>query len=121
MDALITSLQNPKVKEAVKLRERRAREQTDLFLIEGYRELNRALDAGHPIQTLFFCPELFLGSNEDHLKTKCKAALHLECTKEVFQKISYRDRPDGLLAIAPQRHLKLADLKLKKNPFLVIE
>ncbi len=120
MDAVITSLQNPKIKEVVKLRDRRSREETDLFIIEGYRELKRAVDAGWEIQTLFYCPEFFLGSNEGSLKKQCKAALHLQCTKDVFAKISYRDRPDGLLAVAPQRHLKLLSLKLKKNPFIVV-
>ena len=52
----ITSLQNPKVKEAVHLRERRERDRTDLFLIEGYRELKRAVDAGRSVEILFFCP-----------------------------------------------------------------
>lgn len=44
----------------------------------------------------------------------------MRCSEEVFAKISYRDRPDGLLAIAPQVHRKLSDLRLKKNPFLVV-
>lgn len=120
MDSLITSLQNPKVKEVVKLRERRAREESGLFLIEGYRELSRALQAARTVQTLFYCPELYLGSNEEALRQLCPGALQLCCTKEVFAKISYRDRPDGLLAIAPQRHLPLEDLVLKRNPFLLI-
>ncbi len=120
MDPLITSFQNPKVKEAVKLRERRARDKSGRFLIEGYRELKRALDRGRCVEILFYCPELFLGSNEESVKNQCKAALHLKCTPEVFRKISYRDRPDGLLAIAPQVHLSLSDLKLGKNPFLLI-
>jgi TrmH family RNA methyltransferase len=120
MDALITSLQNPKIKEVVKLRDRRPREESGLFIIEGYRELKRALDAGRSIQTLFYCPSFFLGSNEGALRSQCKQAQQIECTKEVFAKISYRDRPDGLLAVAPQHHLKLADLKLKKNPFLLV-
>ncbi len=114
----IISLQNPKVKEVVKLRDRRARDQSGLFIIEGYRELKRALDVGREIEALFYCPEFFLGSNEESLKEKCKAALH--CSKEVFAKISYRDRPDGLLGLAKQRHLTLKDLKLKENPFLLI-
>ncbi len=108
------------MKEVVKLRDRRPRDESGLFIIEGYRELKRALDAGRKLQTLFYCPELFLGSNEGALKEQCKTALHLECTPEVFAKISYRDRPDGLLAIAPQVHLKLSDLKLKANPFIVV-
>lgn len=115
----ITSLQNPKVKEAVKLRDRRPREEKGQFLIEGYRELKRAVDAGRKVATLFYCPELFLGENEQALIEKAGGEA-LQCTPDVFAKISYRDRPDGLLAIAPQVRLKLSDLKLQKVPFLVI-
>jgi TrmH family RNA methyltransferase len=120
MDSLITSLQNPKVKDVVKLRDRRARDETGLFLIEGYRELKRAIDAGRKIEALFYCPEFYLGTNEEALREQCKAALQFKCTREVFEKISYRDRPDGILATAPQQHLGLSDLKLKENPFLLI-
>lgn len=120
MDSLISSLQNPKVKEVVKLRDRKTRDETGLFLIEGYRELKRALDAGREIKMLFYCPEFYLGSNEESLRELCGCAVQFKCTKEVFEKISYRDRPDGLLAVAPQQHLGLSDLKLKENPFLLI-
>lgn len=115
----ITSLTNTRVKEAVKLRDRRPREEAGLFLIEGYRELKRAIDAGRKIQTIFYCPEFYLGSNEQALIAQSQAEA-IECTKEVFEKLSYRDRPDGLLGVAPQMHLTLADLKLKKNPFVVV-
>ncbi len=117
----ISSLQNAKVKEAVHLRERRYREETHLFLIEGYRELKRAIGAKRKIETLFICPELFLGENEEALIEQSNAQV-LECSKEVFAKISYRDRPDGLLAIAPQMHLSLSDLEphLGQSAFLLI-
>lgn len=117
----ITSLQNSLVKMAVRLRERRERDESDLFLIEGYREMKRAVDAGREIQTLFYCPELFLKENETKLIDESRAKPVL-CSKEVFAKISYRDRPDGLLGIARQIHLKLVDLKAKlsSNPFLLI-
>lgn len=115
----ITSLQNEQVKEVVRLRERRERDKTDCFLIEGYRELLRALEGGRKIEKLFVCPEFFLGSNEKSLIAKANAPV-LECTKEVFSKISYRDRPDGLLAISPQMHRSLKDLQLKNSPFLLI-
>jgi TrmH family RNA methyltransferase len=118
MDSLITSLQNPKVKETSKLRNRRSRDDKGLFLIEGYRELKRAVDAGWKIKTLFYCPSLFFGVNEMFLVSQVEDAI--ECTKEVFAKLSYRDRPDGLLAIAPQVHRKLEELKRTENPFIVI-
>ncbi len=115
----ITSLQNPRIKEAVRLRDRRERDETGSFLIEGYRELKRAVDAGRKVHCLFYCPELFLGENEQALIEKSGAPA-LCCTPDVFAKISYRDRPDGLLAIAPQVHLSLKDLRLSPAPFLVI-
>jgi RNA methyltransferase, TrmH family len=126
MDNKITSLQNPKIKSAIKLKDRSAREETELFVIEGYRELKRAADALFPFKTLFTCPPLFLGENEPELIQKIKelGAEVYECTPQVFEKLSYRDRPDGLLAVAPQMKRTLQDLiaKLtaKKNPFLVV-
>ncbi|HEX2582829.1 MAG TPA: RNA methyltransferase [Chlamydiales bacterium] len=119
----ITSLQNPKIKEAVRLRDRKMRDETGRFLIEGYRELKRAIDAGWKMETVFFCPDFFLGSNERALLEKTGGEV-IECTKEVFQKLSYRDRPDGLLGIAPEMRKNLSDLEKLivplKNPFLVI-
>jgi TrmH family RNA methyltransferase len=115
----ITSLQNPQVKQAIRLRERRDRDQTGLFLIEGFRELKRAVDAKWVIYTLFYCPTLFLGENEPALIEQSQAAA-IHCAEEVFHKMSYRDRPDGLLAIAAQVHRSLCTLSLSQNPFLVI-
>jgi TrmH family RNA methyltransferase len=115
----ITSLQNERVKACVRLRDRRERDEKELFLIEGYRELKRALDAGRKLEELYICPPLFLGDNEEALIKQAKIQPFI-CTKEVFAKISYRDRPDGLLAVARQHHLTLSQLPLKKNPFLLI-
>jgi RNA methyltransferase, TrmH family len=118
---LITSLHNPRVKQAILLREKRDRDKTNLFLIEGYRELLRAIDAKWTVETLFFCPSLFLGSNENALMQRAlqQGAQLLECSDEVFHKLSYRDRPDGLLAIAKQIHLTLNDLDstFANNPY----
>ncbi len=123
---LITSLQNPRIKEAIHLRDRHGRDKTGLFIIEGYRELLRASDAGYSIKELFICPELFLGVNEPALISRIASsgAPIFTCTDKVFQKLSYRDRPDGLVAVAPQTHTQLSDLdqilKNKTNPFLVV-
>lgn len=123
---VISSVQNPKIKQAFNLRDRQERDKTGQFLIEGYRELLRAVDSRHSIDMLFVCPELFLGSNEGRLIERVSALggrLYF-CTEKVFQKLSYRDRPDGLLAVAPQKHRTLEDLesilKEKDNPFLIV-
>jgi RNA methyltransferase, TrmH family len=112
----ITSLTNPRVKKVVKLRDRRTRDNTGLFLIEGYRELLRAIDGGVEVEELFISREFFLGDNEDSLIKSCSCQV-FECEKSVFKKISYRDRPDGLLAVAKQRQCVLENYK---NPFIVV-
>lgn len=120
----ITSLQNPKVKQAVRLREKRERDKTQTFLIEGYRELTRAVTGEVTFDTLFYSPDHFLGSNEQTLiqSIEEKNVEVIEVTRDVFEKISYRDRPDGLLAIAKQTHLSPNDLNLNKerSPFFLI-
>ena len=123
---LITSAQNPRIKRAVKMRDRRERDESGCFLIEGYRELLRAVDAGVAVETLFICHRLFLGTNERSLISRAEkaGAEVLECPDHLFQKLSYRDRPDGLVAIAKQMKRSLADLEAivssKKSPLLVV-
>lgn len=122
----ISSSHNARVKQVIHLREKRVRDETDLFLIEGYRELLRAADVDWEIDQLFICRELFLGSNEDALikRISLKGVKVHTCSEPIFHKLSYRDRPDGLLAIAKQKHLSLSELenqlKEKNNPLFVI-
>lgn len=108
----ITSLQNPRVKQLVRLRERRERDELGLFLVEGYREVRRALEKGVALRELYFCPDWFLGENEPALLEQAGAAGAQLCelSKEAFAKVAYRERPDGLLAVAPQWKRTLADL-----------
>lgn len=122
----VSSLQNPRIKQIVKLRDRSEREKTGQFIVEGYRELLRAIDVGYPIESLYICPELFLGCNEPSLISRItdRGGKLWICSENVFRKISYRDRPDGLLAVSPQKHLHLRDLEARiakrHDPFLVV-
>ncbi|MCX6997566.1 MAG: RNA methyltransferase [Kiritimatiellaeota bacterium] len=118
----IASLQNPRVKQVVKLRDRGARDAAGLLLIEGYREVKRALDNRWPCATLFHCPELFMGGNERALLERAAAGGTelVECTEPVFRKMAYRDRPEGLLALAPQVRRTLADLRVPAQSLLIV-
>jgi RNA methyltransferase, TrmH family len=124
---LLASLQNPRVKHVIDLRERRTRDQSSQFIIEGYREVLRALEGGCKLDSLFYCPELFLGENENALieRIGTLGAQLFICEEKVFRKMSYRDRPDGLIATAPQHRQGLNDLEklLEKKstpPFLIV-
>lgn len=118
----ITSLQNPRVKQLVRLRERRDRDEAGLFLVEGYREIRRALEKGVRPREFYFSPEWFLGENEPALIEQARAAgaQLFELSKDAFAKVAYRERPDGLLAVAPQWKRGLDDLALGAQPFLLV-
>ena len=118
----ITSLQNPRVKQLVKLRDRRPRDEAGVFLVEGYREIRRALEKNIALTELYFSPDWFLGENESALlaQAETRGAKLFELTKDAFAKVAYRERPDGLLAVAPQWKRALADLTLPENPFLLV-
>jgi len=118
----ITSLQNPRVKQLVRLRERRERDEAGLFLVEGYREVRRALEKGVKLKELYFSPDWFLGENEPALIEQARqaGAQLFELSKDAFAKVAYRERPDGLLAVAPQWKRTLDDLPLGPAPFLLV-
>jgi len=124
MTLKITSSQNPQIKAAVKLQNRRERDATGLFLIEGYRELTRAVKGGVAIEKLFYCPGHFLGENEPTLIDEITSfgGETIETSKAVFEKLSYRDRPDGLVAIAVQMDSSLGSFgaQLGDNPLIVV-
>lgn len=109
----ITSVQNPKIKQVVKWRDRRHRDRDQKVLVEGYRALTRAIAGNYPIDELYICPELFQGENESALiaALEQRGATLYEVAAPAFHKMAYRDRPEGLLGIGPQRHRGLADLE----------
>ena len=118
----ITSPSHPKVKDIARLRQRSHRDAAGALLIEGYREIKRALDNGYRPWRLVTCADFFMGSNETQLIARCVAAeaVHMTCTPPVFEKISARDRPDGLLAVGPQIHRTLAGLTLPPNALVIV-
>jgi TrmH family RNA methyltransferase len=122
MGETITSLTNPKVKHLVKLRNRRARDESGTFLVEGFRELTRVIGAGVPIREIYFCPDLFLGENERALIDRAAAAgaKTVELGTEAFRKASYRDRPEGLIGLAEQFPTGLDTVEPSPIPLILV-
>ena len=119
----ITSLANPKVKHVVKLRQRSHRDEAGQMLVEGYRECKRALDNGYAPQMLFYCEDLYLKNlNEPEIVRQCqeRGAELYACTAPVFEKMAYRERPEGLLMVGPQITRTLADLALPEHALVVV-
>jgi TrmH family RNA methyltransferase len=122
----ITSSQNPTFKQLTKLLDKRERDKTKLFLIEGYRETLRAYEGEITAESLFICPEFFLGSNERTLiKAFEKKGISVtKLSKALFEKLSFRDRPDGMLLLAQQfdtsKEQFFQFMHTVNNPFILV-
>ena len=118
----LTSLQNPKVKRAFALRDRRERDREGVTILEGYRELTRAHAAGIPIRETFFCREMFVGENNDALLDTLRDAgsAIYECSANVLRKIAYRERPEGLIAIAEMKRKGLDEIPAKPDGLYLV-
>ncbi len=119
---VITSTANQIVKDLYALRKRPDRDERGLFLIEGYRPVSRAQSCGFTFETLYYSPELYLGSNEQALVDKIAASGTpvVRLSPEALAKAAYRDRPEGLLAVGRQWHTRLDELTLPSNPFVIV-
>jgi RNA methyltransferase, TrmH family len=114
----ISSVQNPFIKSLVLLQEKaKARKQSGSFLIEGKREIEIAMKGGYDIETILFLTDLISENEADKLS---KSAELIEISKEVYQKLAYRDTTEGILAVAKTKSLELSELKLSKNPLILV-
>lgn len=121
MPDLITSVQNPRIKNIVALQTKsRERRLQNLIVIEGYREITRAVASGAKLTELYYCPD-FEGKNpETSPGSIAGEATVIEIGRAVFEKIAYREGSDGLIAIAKPRNLNLEQLHFSKIPLVVI-
>ncbi len=115
----ITSAQNPFIKSLVLLQEKsKARKQSGTFLIEGQREIELALKGGYQIETIFYVPEITGNPIISHYTDS--DIEWIEISKEVYQKLAYRDTTEGILAVAKTKSLSLSELQLPENPLIVV-
>lgn len=111
---LIKSLQNPKIKNLIKLQKHQERKLQGIFMVEGLKEIKMALKAGYKPDMLFYFP--FRNLNIEDLLPQFKC---YEINKDIFEKIAYREGSDGLLATFQQKNLLLDELKLGKTPLIL--
>jgi len=118
MHPLITSQQNPKIKNVLALEKARERNQQNVFILEGIKELSLAIEGKYVIDTVFFCPQII--SVETILKVVREENLLIPVQQNVFEKIAYRDSTGGIIAIVQQKKHTLENIQLRKNPLVLI-
>jgi TrmH family RNA methyltransferase len=111
---LISSTSNPRIKAIRALRQRKERERTGLFFVEGIRIVGEAAQCDAPITTLVIGSEWLKSdfANELVEAQRKRGVECLEVTREVFESLSRKEGPQGLGAIAHQRWEQLDELRL---------
>ncbi|MGF1450530.1 MAG: TrmH family RNA methyltransferase [Opitutales bacterium] len=119
---VITSRQNPRLKNLVKLRERSHRQHQEKFLVEGVREVSMALHNGFTIEEVFLCEDLLRAHDAIALRAEIDST-EIErayLSAPAFEKVTLRENPDGILAVCTKPELVIDQLQLPENPLLVI-
>jgi TrmH family RNA methyltransferase len=119
----VTSASNPRLKAVLALRRRRVREEQGLTVVDGYDELALALDAGVVPQTVLHCPELMLAPAEQGPlvdRARGLGATTIRVSRTAFERVAYREGPDGFLAVVPVAGVALDDLVLPRDPLVLV-
>ena len=113
---LISSAQNPKVKRLLELQQKSSeRRKHGLFVVEGRREVERCIQKGYQIDSLFWCPEIF-GAEEP----AANGARVFEVSATIYNKVAYRGGTEGIIAEVKTREHTLQDLRLPDSPLIVV-
>lgn len=116
MMEVITSAQNPKIKFLLELQQKsQERRKSGLFVVEGRREIERCINNGYLVDTLFWCPEIF-GEEEP----RADGARIFQVSPDIYNKVAYRGGTEGVIAEVVARQLTLEDIKLQKRALVVV-
>lgn len=120
---IITSLQNPKIKSVIRLREGRGRRRQGRMLIDGIREIRRAWEAGVAIVEVYFCAKDCDRSSAAELLVDQLAGtgvVMFEVTRPVLEKLAFGERSEGLVAVAVPPDLALDRLVLPTEALVAV-
>lgn len=124
----IDSPANPRVRDALRLRERRERASSGLTLVDGGREALRAIEAGVGVETAFVCPELISTSEARRVTERLGEGSWpsrpsidvVEVSERAFARLAYGDRADGVVLVVRVPRTGLGDVELAGEPLVVV-
>lgn len=128
---VVTSAQNPKIKELLALQEKsRLRRGKGLFVVEGIREIEHCMEGGFEIDTVFWCPSIYgkmariagdLTAADGPVPPALDRATRvIEVTEELYDKVAYRGGTEGIIAEVKAKEAGLESLKLSESPLIVV-
>jgi TrmH family RNA methyltransferase len=107
---LITSLSNPLIKQARALRQKKARLESGLFLVEGIHHVGEALEAGWDVESVLYASGVLTSAFAHDMITRLSFTPQL-VTAQVMESLADKDNPQGILALVRQKKTQLKDLK----------
>jgi len=118
----ITSLNNQRIKDAIKLREHRQRARQGRFVIDGPREILQAARGNVQFSELFVCEPLCKTSESQRLLEQLDGSSSTvwHVTPEVFEKLAFGDRLDGVVAVGETPRRTLAELTAPDDGLLAV-
>lgn len=119
-DLLISSPQNPKVKQLLALQNKSSeRRRSGLFVVEGRRELRRCIEGGYNVESVFVCSSPQMEGVEP-MPQLPSDVVRYEVTPQLYEKMAYRGGTEGVIAIVRSRGVGLADLPVDEHALLVV-
>ena len=111
---LITSSSNPLIKQARSLRQKKARQESGLFLVEGIHHVGEALEAKWDVESILFAPDLLISSYARDLIARLGSKPQPVST-EVMESLADKENPQGILALVRQKEARFSDLHSAKT------
>lgn len=119
----ISSRENPKIKEILQLQDKsKERREKGLFTVEGVREITRCIDGGYTPESIFFCEEMVSQAEVEKIAASLPAgSLSLySVTKNIYEKIAYRDSTEGMVAVVKGKGLSLKEIAVGPAPLVLV-
>jgi len=117
----LTNPRNPDIKQVRQLHQRKVRDETGLFIVEGIRHVGEAVAAGAQIAYFCYAPDLLKSEfAHDLLEKQRRAGARVYAlAPDIFRSLADKDNPQGLLAVVKRPHLTLDALAPASHPWLV--
>lgn len=122
MDKTISSAQNPLIKRIKLLSEKsRERKKQGVFVVEGQREIELALQGGYLLKELLYTPPIASEVFIKELKKQWKAIEYTSITPEIYAKLAYRSTTEGVIALFETKDLSVKKLQFDiENPLILV-
>ncbi|MDP2277497.1 MAG: RNA methyltransferase, partial [Nitrospirota bacterium] len=117
----ITSASNPKIKEALDIKNKRSKYKHAAFIVEGPHLIEMALASGHQIKEVFFTSAFSAKKDGQKIlrEIRKKTDELFEVTEQIMNKLADTETPQGIIATASYAEKNLEEIRFKSVPLIV--